>query len=74
MSYVGVNTVGLRRRGFSDQQIMNIEDAYRVIYVQNSNISTALKVAELELAQSDEKQDILDFIRSSTKGIMRGLS
>ena len=74
LSYVGVNTVGLRRRGFSDQQIMNIEDAYRVIYVQNSNISTALKVAELELAQSDEKQDILDFIRSSTKGIMRGLS
>jgi UDP-N-acetylglucosamine acyltransferase len=74
LSYVGVNTIGLRRRGYSDQQIMNIEDAYRVIYVQNSNITTALKVAELELPQSEEKQVILDFIRSSTKGIMRGLS
>ena len=53
---------------------MNIEDLYRVIYVQNSNISTAIKVAELELPQSSEKEIILDFIRSSTKGIMRGLS
>ena len=53
---------------------MNVEDAYRGIYVHNSNISTALKVAELELAQSEEKEVILDFIRSSTKGIMRGLS
>ncbi len=74
LSYVGVNTIGLRRRGFSDQQIMNIEDIYRVIYVQNSNITTALSVAELELPVSDEKALILDFIRSSTKGIMRGLS
>ena len=74
LSYVGVNTIGLRRRGFSDQQIMNVEDIYRVIYVQNSNITTALKVAELELPQTEEKATILDFIRSSTKGIMRGLS
>ena len=74
LSYVGVNTIGLRRRGFSDQQIMNVEDIYRVIYVQNSNITTALKVAELELPQTEEKSTILDFIRSSTKGIMRGLS
>lgn len=74
LSYVGVNTIGLRRRGYSDQQIANIEDTYRVIYVQNSNITTALNVAELELPVSDEKEMILDFIRSSTKGIMRGLS
>lgn len=74
LSYVGVNTIGLRRRGYSDQQIANIEDTYRVIYVQNSNITTALNVAELELPVSDEKDIILDFIRSSTKGIMRGLS
>ena len=74
LSYVGVNTIGLRRRGFSDQQIMNVEDIYRVVYVQNSNVTTALKVAELELPQTEEKAIILDFIRSSTKGIMRGLS
>jgi len=74
LSYVGVNSVGLRRRGFSDQQIMNVEDIYRVVYVQNSNITTALKVADIELPSSEEKDAILDFIRGSTKGIMRGLS
>ena len=74
LSYVGVNSVGLRRRGFADQQIMNIEDIYRVVYVQNSNITTALKVADIELPLSEEKDTILDFIRASTKGIMRGLS
>jgi len=74
LSFVGVNTIGLRRRGFSDEQIMNIEDIYRVIYVQNSNISTALKIADLELPVSKEKTDIINFIKASTKGIMRGMS
>ena len=74
LSYVGVNSVGLRRRGVTDQQIMNVEDIYRVVYVQNSNITTALKVADIELPSSEEKNTILDFIKGSTKGIMRGLS
>ena len=42
--------------------------------MQNSNITTALSVAELEIPLSDEKEVVLDFIRNSTKGIMRGLS
>lgn len=72
LSYVGVNSVGLRRRGYSDQQILNIEDVYRTIYVQNSNITTALKIADVELPVSKEKEEILNFIKDSTKGIMRG--
>ena len=51
-----------------------LEDIYRVIYVQNSNMTTALRVAELEVPVSDEKEVVLEFIRNSTKGIMRGLS
>ena len=74
LSYIGVNTIGLRRRGFNDQQIINIEDIYRVIYVQNSNMTTAIRVADLEIPVSEEKEVILEFIRNSTKGIMRGLS
>ena len=74
LSYIGVNTIGLRRRGFNDQQIINIEDIYRVIYVQNSNMTTALRVADLEIPVSEEKEVILEFISNSTKGIMRGLS
>jgi UDP-N-acetylglucosamine acyltransferase len=74
LSYIGVNTVGLRRRGFTDQQIANIEDIYRVIYVYNSNLSTALNIVNLELPETEEKKLIIDFIKNSTKGIMRGIS
>jgi UDP-N-acetylglucosamine acyltransferase len=72
LSFAGVNTVGLRRRGFSNESIAHIEDVYRAIYVHNSNMSRALTAAEIELPQSPEKQAILDFIRESENGIMRG--
>ena len=64
----------MRRRGFTDEQVKNIEDTYRVLYVQNSNVSAGIKIAEVELANSEEKEKIIDFIRGSTKGIMRGIS
>lgn len=72
LSYVGVNSVGLKRRGFSDDTILRIEDIYRTIYVKNSNTSKALSIVEEEAPNSAEKKLILDFIRASTKGIMRG--
>ena len=72
LSYIGVNSIGLRRRGFSDQAIINIEDIYRTIYVHNTNTSKALKIAELEMPNNAEKDHILNFIRNSDKGIMRG--
>lgn len=74
ISYVGVNAVGLKRRGFSDQQIEAIEDVYRIIYVQNKNMTQALKIVDLELPPSQEKDDIVNFIQNSTKGIMRGFN
>lgn len=74
ISYIGVNTVGLRRRGYSDHQIGLIEDIYRVIYVQNSNLTVALNIVDLELPKSAEKDIIVEFIKNSTKGIMRGIA
>lgn len=74
ISYIGVNTVGLRRRGYSDHQISLIEDIYRVIYVQNSNLTVALNIVDLELPKSAEKDIIVEFIKNSTKGIMRGIA
>jgi UDP-N-acetylglucosamine acyltransferase len=74
LSFVGVNTIGLRRRGFSDEQIIMIEDIYRIIYVQNGNITSALKIVDMELPSSPEKDQIISFIRSSVKGIIRGLN
>lgn len=72
LTYAGVNTIGLRRRGFNAETIAHIEDVYRVIYIHNANVSQALKVADMELPASPEKDSILEFIRSSDKGIIRG--
>ena len=72
LSFIGVNSIGLRRRGFANEQVVNIEDIYRALYVQNGNISQALRVAETEIPQSNEKSVILEFISASDKGIIRG--
>ncbi len=72
LTFAGVNTIGLRRRGFSNEAIQHIEDVYRVIYIHNSNISQAIKVADIELPVTPEKELILSFIRESDKGIIRG--
>ena len=72
LSFIGVNSIGLRRRGFDNDQVINIEDVYRTLYVQNTNLSQALRVAETELPKSDEKETILAFIKASDKGIIRG--
>ncbi len=74
LSYVGVNSVGLRRRGFSNEAILAIEDIYRTLYVRGLNVSNALTIIEQEAPESPEKQQIVTFIRNSTEGIMRGMS
>lgn len=74
LSFVGVNSIGLKRRGFSDDAIARIEDIYRLIYVRNTNVSRAMTALETELPESEERTAITDFIRASEKGIMRGLT
>ena len=74
ISYVGINSVGLRRRGFSDDEIRQIEDIYRILYVKGYSISNAVPMIESEIAESPIKTGILEFINSSTNGIMKGYS
>ncbi len=74
LQYVGVNSVGLRRRGFSNEIILQIEDIYRTLYVKGLNVSNALAVIEQEAPASKEKEQILAFIRGSKEGIIRGIS
>ena len=74
LTFAGVNSVGIRRRGFSDEQVREIEDIYRILYVQNNNVSKG-KVAVLEsLPETTLRSQILDFIDASDKGIIRGLN
>lgn len=74
LSYVGVNVVGLRRRGYDDAAVTRIEDIYREIFVRNTNVDRAVQSVEQQLPRSPERGQILDFIRNSPKGIMRGLA
>jgi UDP-N-acetylglucosamine acyltransferase len=74
LSYVGVNSVGLRRRGFSDERVKDIQDAYRIIFVKGLNLTNALAQVEAEIPESTERNSILTFIRKSEEGIIRGLS
>jgi UDP-N-acetylglucosamine acyltransferase len=73
LSYVGINSIGLKRRGFDEKTILAIEDMYRILFVKGTNVTNSLKVIDQECPASKEKEEILTFIRTSDKGIIRGL-
>jgi UDP-N-acetylglucosamine acyltransferase len=71
LSYIGVHSIGLRRRGFTDDQVRRLEDIYRILFVYNKN--QAQGVSEIEkMADTSEKKQVLDFISRSEKGIVKG--
>jgi len=72
LSYVGINAVGLKRRGFSPEKIAEIQEIYRTIFVKGHSYSRALEIVETEMSASPERDEILTFIRNSSRGIMRG--
>jgi UDP-N-acetylglucosamine acyltransferase len=74
LSYTGVNRIGLKRRGFDDDTIARIEQIYRILFVQNSNVSTGVEQVEQEVEAIPERDMILEFIRHSENGVMRGAS
>ncbi len=74
LSFVGINSVGLRRRKFTNETIYSIQDMYRQIFQSDMNISTALTYIEENIAQSKERDEVVTFVRSSKLGIMRGYS
>ena len=72
LSYVGINSVGLRRRGFTSEQINEIQDIYRTIFLKKLNISRALDIIETEREPTEIRDEILGFIRNSNRGVMKG--
>ena len=67
-----MNIVGLRRRGFSNETIEQIHNAYRIIYQSGLNTTDALKKIEEEMEMTPEINYIVTFIRESTRGIIPG--
>ncbi|MGB3591590.1 MAG: acyl-ACP--UDP-N-acetylglucosamine O-acyltransferase [Nonlabens sp.] len=72
LSYVGINSVGLRRRGFELEKIREIQDIYRILYQKNYNNSQAVDIIEAEMSATTERDEIIEFIKNSKRGIMRG--
>jgi len=72
LSYVGVNSIGLRRRGFSAERIQEIQNIYRIIFMRNLNVTQAIAYVEAELPATPERDEILQFINKSARGIMKG--
>ncbi|CAM1354202.1 MULTISPECIES: acyl-ACP--UDP-N-acetylglucosamine O-acyltransferase [Tenacibaculum] len=72
LSYVGINSVGLRRRGFSTEKIREIQDIYRILYQKNYNNTQGVEIIEAEMQATSERDEILQFVKDSHRGIMKG--
>ncbi len=69
--YAGINKVGLSRRGFTHEQIMSIHDICRILFQSDMNYQNACDKVEAEIPQSPERDYMLDFIRSSNRGVIK---
>jgi UDP-N-acetylglucosamine acyltransferase len=74
LSYIGINSVGLRRRGYSNESIYSIQDIYRHLYQSGKPLSKAIELIEENVESSEVRSMILDFISKTKKGLMRGYS
>ena len=73
LSYGGVNSIGLKRRDFSSDQINQIQNIYRILYLEGRNNTQAIEKIEKDLEDTNEKKIVLNFFRSSERGIIKGL-
>src|SRR3989339_393248 len=72
LAFGGVNVIGLKRRGFSNEKIDDIRDIYKVIYNNGLNTTDACDKVEAMFDETPEKRMIVDFIRTTKRGIIRG--
>ncbi|MCB0480757.1 MAG: acyl-ACP--UDP-N-acetylglucosamine O-acyltransferase [Flavobacteriales bacterium] len=72
LSYIGINSVGLKRRGYSDESIRRIETIYKILFIQHKNLSKGIEKVQAEISDSPEKTIILDFIANSKNGLVKG--
>ena len=72
VQFLGINSIGLRRRGFDTRKVQEIQNIYRALYQSNLNTTQALDKLEAEFPATDERDEIISFCRNSQRGIMRG--
>jgi UDP-N-acetylglucosamine acyltransferase len=72
LSYAGINSIGLSRRGFSKEEMHHIENIYRILFVRGLSIRRALNEIEEEIEDSIYKAQILTFVKDAKRGLMKG--
>ena len=72
ISYCGINSVGLNRRGFTQDQITTIQDTYRLLFLSGLNMSQAVEKIIETLPESSERNLIVDFVKASPRGVVKG--
>ena len=71
ISYVGINSVGLHRHGYDEQQIRLISEIYRILYLSDLNVSNAVKQILNTIPKCEIREEIVDFVVNSGRGIIR---
>jgi UDP-N-acetylglucosamine acyltransferase len=72
LSYVGLNIVGLKRRGFESAKINELKEIYKILFLERRNTTFALELIESLCKPTIERDRILTFIKESKRGIIKG--
>jgi len=72
LAFAGVNSIGLRRRGFSNERINEIQEIYRVLFLRGKNVTQSVNYIEANMPATPDRDEILSFIANSQRGIMKG--
>lgn len=72
LGYSGINTIGLKRRGFDNHKLNELQEIYRTIFLSEYNTTRAVNKVEEDFDSTPERNLIIDFIRNSERGIMKG--
>lgn len=71
VAYAGMNSIGLRRRGFTNEQIDNIHEMMKVLFQQGNAYSKGVEIVESTFEKSPERDEMLDFIKGSQRGLFK---
>lgn len=71
ISFVGLNSIGLHRNGFSKEEVQSIAEIYRILYMSDLNVTNALKLITTTLPDSVFRDEIVSFVENSERGVIR---
>ncbi len=73
LAYAGVNSIGMKRRGFSQERVHHIQDIYRILFIHGTNFHKSIEQIENSISESEDKVYILNFLKNSTRGLIKGI-